>query len=163
MVEKTSTEKILRILDAAVYKEQAAYDFYTEVSIMIVNPDGRKKFEHLAKDELRHRQVIEQRYKGLSGKALVFDPTKREHLKVGNLSEQTSALDAVALALDQEKLAMEMYKKGEETAEDSQSQKMFHQLMLDEEGHYQLLSAEYQMLSGGLYWFILDQPGIMEE
>jgi len=163
MEDIRASEEVLKILDTALYKEQAAYDFYTEVSIMILNPDGRKKFEQLAQDELRHRHAIELRYKKLAGKSLVFDPKRREILKVGDISEQTSALEAVSLALNEEKKAMEMYKRGEETAQDSDSKKMFNQLMLDEQGHYNLLSAEYQMLSGGLYWFILDQPGIMEE
>jgi hypothetical protein len=32
-----------------------------------------------------------------------------------------------------------------------------------EEGHRTWLEAEYQKLAGGLYWFDVATPGIMEE
>jgi rubrerythrin len=152
----------LEALGIAIYNEQAAYDFYRSLEGTIENESGKKKFKFLAEDEKRHRQLLEERYeKESNGRKFVFDPGRAKRVDV-NVDSQTSAIDAVDLAIEAEKAAFEFYKQAAGKTSDENGRRMFERLAEDEEGHYEILRAEREALLGGPYWFSADEQRIME-
>ena len=151
------------ILELAIYDEQAACDFYLNLSGQIKNPSGKKKFEFLAKDEKRHRDLLEGEYnKENGGKRFKFDAEKRKEIEV-KVDDQSSASDALDLAIQAERGAYKFYVGASEKIETQASKKMFLKLAEEEDKHYNLLAAERQALSNNFYWYDYDVPGVMEE
>ncbi|MGB2770022.1 MAG: ferritin family protein [Candidatus Zixiibacteriota bacterium] len=153
---------VLEALATAIYNEQSAFDFYTGLSEIIKNQSGKEKFKFLAADEKRHRELLEAHYKKLtSGKEFPFDPTKLKAFQV-EVRDNTTAAEALDIGIKAEKEAYEFYSKAAEEIEEPDAKKMFLMLAEQEDGHYNLLTAEKQALTGQFYWFDSDTPGMME-
>ncbi len=55
--ETTKPEEAIRI---AIEREKAAYDFYSRAAKVAKYPGTREMFDSLAKEELRHRRILEE-------------------------------------------------------------------------------------------------------
>lgn len=151
----------LDALALAIYNEQFAFDFYTNLSKTIKNESGKEKFKFLASDEKRHRQLLEDYYKKITRQAFPFDPQKVKKVQV-EVRDNTSASEALDIGIKAEKEAFEFYNKSAKTTSDPDAKKMFLMLAEQEDRHFNILMAEKQALIDQFYWFSLDTPGIME-
>jgi rubrerythrin len=152
----------LEALAIAIYNEQSAFDFYTQLAGTITNQSGKKKFEFLASDEKRHRDLLEAYYeKTTGGKVFPFDPAKVKAIKV-EVRDNTTAAEALDIGIRAEKEAYEFYSRSAEETHDPDAKKMFLMLAEQEDRHYNLLTAEKQALTGQFYWFDAATPGMME-
>jgi rubrerythrin len=152
----------LDALAIAIYNEQSAFDFYTNLADAIKNQSGKKKFEFLAADEKRHRELLETHYKKVTGgKEFRFDPAKVKTIEV-EVRNNTTASEALDIGIKAEKEAYEFYSKSAEGTQDPDAKKMFLMLAEQEDRHYNLLTAEKQALTGQFYWFDAATPGMME-
>ncbi|MGB8657765.1 MAG: ferritin family protein [Candidatus Zixiibacteriota bacterium] len=152
----------LEALSLAIYNEQFAFDFYTQLSQSIKNQSGKEKFKFLASDEKRHRQLLEDYYRKIArGQEFPFDPQKVRKIKV-DVRDNTTASEALDIGIKAEKEAYEFYKSSAETSKDPDAKKMFLMLAEQEDRHFNILMAEKQALIDQFYWFSLDTPGIME-
>jgi len=152
----------LEALSSAIYNEQSAFDFYTMLSDTIRNPSGKEKFKFLASDEKRHRELLENHYKKISGgKEFPFEPTKVKKIQV-EVRDNTTASGALDIGIKAEKEAYEFYSKSAEETKDPDAKKMFLMLAEQEDRHYNLLTAEKQAVIGQFYWFDMGTPGMME-
>jgi len=153
---------VLEALSMAIYNEQSAFDFYTRLSDTIKNQSGKGKFKFLASDEKRHRELLEDYYKKISGgKEFPFDPDKVKKIDV-DVRDNTAASEALDIGIKAEKEAYEFYSKSAEQTRDPDARKMFLMLAEQEDRHFNILMAEKQALIDQFYWFSLDTPGIME-
>ena len=58
MIDETTTpEEAIRI---AIEREKAAYEFYSKAAKIAKYPGTREMFDSLAKEELRHRRMLEE-------------------------------------------------------------------------------------------------------
>jgi rubrerythrin len=58
MIDETTTpEEAIRI---AIEREKAAHEFYSKAAKIAKYPGTREMFESLAKEELRHRRMLEE-------------------------------------------------------------------------------------------------------
>ncbi|MGA2955737.1 MAG: ferritin family protein [Thermodesulfobacteriota bacterium] len=58
MIDKTTTpEEAIRI---AIEREKAAHEFYSKAAKIAKYPGTKEMFESLAKEELRHRRMLEE-------------------------------------------------------------------------------------------------------
>ena len=152
----------LDALATAIYNEQSAFDFYTGLSEIIKNESGKKKFEFLASDEKRHRELLEAHYKrATDGKEFPFDAARVKTIKV-EVRDNTTAAEALDIGIKAEKEAYEFYSKSAEDTQDPEAKKMFLMLAEQEDRHFDLLTAEKQSLTGQFYWFDAGTPGMME-
>ncbi|UCB52822.1 MAG: ferritin family protein [Candidatus Zixiibacteriota bacterium] len=152
----------LEALGVAIYNEQSAFDFYTGLADVIKNQSGKKKFEFLASDEKRHRELLEAHYeKTTGGKEFPFDSAMVKTIKV-EVRDNTTAAEALDIGIKAEKEAYEFYSKSAEQTQDADAKKMFLMLAEQEDRHYNLLTAEKQALTGQFYWFDVGTPGMME-
>ena len=152
----------LEALSIAIYNEQAAYDFYNSLVNMIQNEGGKNKFKFFAEDEKHHRKLLEERYeKESDGKKFAFDSDRVKKVDV-TIDSQTSAIDAVDLAIETEKAASEFYKQVAGKTNDENGRRMFESLAEDEDRHYEILRAEREVLLGGPYWFSANEQRLVE-
>lgn len=160
--EITPEVSAVEALSVAIYNEQSAFDFYTRLSDVIKNQSGKEKFKFLAADEKRHRELLENHHKKVTGgKQFPFDPNRVKKIQV-DIRDNTTASEALDIGIKAEKEAYEFYSKSTAEAKDRQAKKMFLMLAEQEDRHYNILTAEKQALMGQFYWFSLDTPGIME-
>ena len=153
----------LQILEIGIYNETSARDFYVSMGQSIKNISGKEKFQLLADDEKRHREILEDWYKKESGgRDFRFDPSKVKKIKV-EVKDHTSAFAAIDLALEAERQAYLFYQEAGKRTKSEKGRQMFEKLAEEEDGHYQKLSAERTALSGGFYWFSLDQSAPLED
>ncbi len=58
MIDETTTpQEAIRV---ALEREKAAYEFYSKAAKIAKYPGTRQMFESLAKEELRHRRMLEE-------------------------------------------------------------------------------------------------------
>ncbi len=55
--ESTTPEEAIRV---AIEREKAAYEFYSKAAKIAKYPGTKEMFESLAKEELRHRRMLEE-------------------------------------------------------------------------------------------------------
>jgi rubrerythrin len=153
----------LEILESAIYDEQSACDFYLYLSGLIKNQSGKEKFRFLAEDEKRHRYILEKEYcEESKEKKFKFDSKKEKIMKI-KIDDQSSASDALDLAIRAERGAYKFYMEAFKKVQAQASKNMFLKLAEEEDRHYNLLAAERQALSNNFYWYEYDVPGVMEE
>ena len=148
-------------LSLAIYNEQSAFDFYTDLSQIIKNASGKEKFKFLASDEKRHREILEDYYKKINHQPFPFDSGKAKRITV-DVRDNTSASEALDIGIKAEKEAYIFYNNNAKSSSDPEAKKMFLMLADQEDRHFNLLLAERQALIDQFYWFSLDTPGIME-
>jgi rubrerythrin len=152
----------LEALSLAIYNEQSAFDFYTNLVNAIKNLSGKEKFKFLASDEKRHRELLEKYYTKVSGgEEFHFDPNRVKKIKV-EIRDDVTASEALDIGIKAEKEAYEFYRRNAEGSKDQEAKNMFLMLAGEEDKHYNVLMAEKQALIDQFYWFSLDTPGIME-
>ena len=153
----------LEILEMGIYNEVSARDFYLSMSKKMKDASGKKKFELLADDEKRHREILEDWYRKESGgKGFALNDKKVKRITI-EVKDQTSAFEAIDLVLEAERQAYLFYSEAAKRAKDEKARETFLKLAEEEDGHYQKLSAERNALAGGFYWFGLDQAAPLED
>lgn len=55
--ESTTPQEAIRV---AIEREKAAYEFYSKAAKIAKYPGTKEMFESLAKEELRHRRMLEE-------------------------------------------------------------------------------------------------------
>jgi rubrerythrin len=61
-------EAIFRIFKEAIEDEQRAHKFYMKAAASTPDPALKKTFEELARTELRHSEILEEKYQELKGR-----------------------------------------------------------------------------------------------
>lgn len=152
-------------LGRAIYAEIGASNFYARMSSRITNPEGSRRFGDLAGDERGHRDTLEGWYERIVGEAFEVDEDAVKASEIGDIAigEQAGALEALDIAIEAESKARAFYLEQAEKAQDAELRAMFEQLAEQEQGHYNLLSAERNAVVGGFYWFDMDSAGFLED
>jgi rubrerythrin len=158
----------LNSLLGAIQAEIEANTFYTSLARRVKHASAREKLLRLAHDELGHREALTGRFRKIAGKDPDLSlpgsgPRLLDVLQEHPLNEQSDVAAILNTAILTEKDASEFYRQQMIAAGDAEGKVLFQQLAEMEEGHRTWLEAEYQKLAGGLYWFDVATPGIMEE
>ena len=149
----------------AIYAEIGAMNFYSRMAAKIENDEGSGKFAQLSEDEKSHRDTLKGWYSRLFETEFVESEEKIKISEIGDIpiSGQAGAIEALDIAIEAESKANDFYLAEAEKAEDPELKKMFESLAQQEKGHYDLLSAEKNALTGGFYWFDMDSSGFLED
>ena len=155
-------------LSGAIYKEIGARDFYNRIAKRISNPEGRIKFEQLSADEEGHREKLSSWFLKLVGEEFVpsNEEIKNSEIKEFPIDESAGALKVLEIATQAEAEASRFYGEQAERAAEAGNEKLkslFLELAAEEQGHYNLLTAERNSLIGGFYWFDMDSTSFMED
>lgn len=125
------------ILHQAVEREAEAYTFYRDAATKVGESGLRTVFENLAKDELKHKVLLESflaapdRLHFEEGHDYGVSETVEEKM----LSAEMNFADAIALAMKKEEAAVVMYRAFAEASRDAEQQALFSELARMELGH----------------------------
>jgi rubrerythrin len=145
-----NSEEYRSILSKAIDREVESYTFYRTVSDKVKDANLKKLFAELAGDETKHREFLQ----GLLAK----DPTATKDYHVAEkvaapkLSPDLKPLDGLALAINKELEAMQMYTQLAKVNADPEQQKLFMELASMERGHKARLEDIYTNMAFPEVW-----------
>lgn len=139
-------KNINELLDFAIGEEQAAVDFYLQLSAQSKNPETKRIFTEFAEEEMRHKanltRIKEDGTLKLSD-AKVKDLKITEYLVDIKPSPTMGFQEALILAMKKEKAAFRMYTSLASKAEDEGVKQMLESLALEESRHKLRFELEY--------------------
>lgn len=152
-------------ISRAIYAEIGAMNFYSKMAREIENEDGSTRFAQLSDDEKGHRDTLKGWYSRLFETEFVEDEQEIKGAEISGLeiNKEAGAIEALDIAIEAESKANDFYLAEAKKAEEPELKKMFEGLAEQEKGHYDLLTAEKNALTGGFYWFDMDQSGFVED
>jgi rubrerythrin len=159
------SDTLKEAISRAIYAEIGAMNFYSRLAGKIENEEGSGRFEQLSVDERGHRDTLKGWFSRLFGAGFVEDEKviKSSEIADIDIGGKVGAIEALDIAIEAESKANDFYLAEAAKAEDPELKKMFESLAQQEKGHYDLLTAEKNALTGGFYWFDMDQSGFLED
>ena len=164
-------ENVKDAIKTAIQMEKDGYSFYKKAAAQTNSDMGKTIFEGLAADEQMHLDVFEKMFEetvsNAEWKDLVISSKKYAEIPVfpKDLKESegdnpnSSELDALRIAMDSEKEAIEYYTKIRENLNDSEVIKIIDEIIEQEKNHYSILEGEFNHINSTGYWFELDYLG----
>jgi len=162
MTMTSAPSKVLEIIEDAIYDEQSAHDYYLKMVEVIDEPSGKEQFRHLAQEEVRHREILEERWRALTGKRFRFEAAKLPHEHAPVPTTNANAVEVLSIAMEEEREAVAKYKELAESAPDEEAKRAYLELARDEHQHYEWFRAQRQAIQSGIHWFIETLPGTLE-
>lgn len=162
--EDTTCEGLAALKDA-LRTEKEGIRSYLDMAGITSDPTGKNMFAALARDEEDHAQILQEQITRLEEGLdwCTYDQRESEIQKlIPNLqavearkrsTEGMNELDALRVALDQEKTAIELYNREAQNLKDEKAREMYRRLAAMEEAHYDILQAQIDYIEGTGYWF----------
>jgi rubrerythrin len=158
-------------IQTAIQMEKDGYAFYTKAASQTSSDMGKTVFESIAKDELVHLDVFEKMFSETVGEeewnTLVNSSKKYANLnifpkdlkEIEGESSEVSDLDALRIAMDSEKDAIDYYNKILENLTDEKVKEIIYEIIEQEKNHYKILEGEFHHINSNGYWFEFDVIG----
>jgi rubrerythrin len=134
------------VITFAIRKEAEAYNLYTTYGQLSKNPGTKVMFEELAKEEQKHREILQ----GVEKKdASEYKLEKIPDMKISDfIDEQEFSPDmdyasALRLAIKREEYAFKLYNNMAGGADDPELKMLFSALAQEESKHKLRLESEY--------------------
>ena len=151
----------LEILGIAIKKEKDAAKFYQDLAGRIPNPIVKEKFSSLAKEERKHRAILNAEYKRITGGEKPVLPEKwKADRPEASISPDAPIEELLLFAIEREKDAQKLYRSGAKTAEGESGRVMFEYLVEFEKGHERALKAELAFYKKAPLFFEQYEEGI---
>ncbi len=160
-------EHIAQTLRKAIKGEQDGYHFYNLLSEKATNTEAKRKLENLRDDEIRHEKTLVEIFHKHIGPEIGELPPKginalAEVFRRGHLEERKSEMEFINLAIEAELAATKYYQEERDLVDDEEFRGIFDKLAEEEHGHFELLQAEREALTGNYFWFGYDDTSPME-
>lgn len=150
----------LKAIRVAIEAEKEAFQSYSKAAKRTKNPKGRDMFQQLSEFEMNHYQKLTGLLKSLQekGEWILYQgtslkkktiPLKMEKPK-GN--EQLTDMDALKIAIREEKKALAYYRSIAELTRDPRGKDMYKRLADEESLHEKLLNDQYYSLHNTGVW-----------
>jgi rubrerythrin len=131
----------------AIRAEMDAAAIYRDLHERVRNEALRQKLDFLAKEEDRHKAILERLFRDhFPGRKLVVPAASKRAKTAVVLTDATSVAALFKLAMQKEKEAEEYYKSAKAQAEDGQAKRIFDYLARVERSHYFMLKSEIDLL-----------------
>ncbi len=152
------------ILKTAMEFELSGARFYLETARKVRDISGKNILIRLAIDELDHHKLLslemEELQKGKKWKKVEvkesiiekINPKLPKRFKGEKGNYELAEIDALEMALEQEKKSMEYYKENAEKINDPNAKKLLKRLAEMEEAHYTLIQTEIDNIRGYGFW-----------
>jgi rubrerythrin len=147
-------------IKVAMEAEKNAYQSYSKAAKKTKNPKGRDMFQQLSEFEMNHYQKLKDLLKSLQekGEWILYGGTslkkKTIPLKVEKPKgqEQLTDMDALKIAVREEKKAQAYYRSMAELTKDPRGRDMYKRLAGEEALHEKLLNDQYYSLHNTGLW-----------
>ncbi len=155
----TKREEI-KAIQLAMEAEKNAYQAYSRAAKQTKNPKGRDMFQQLSEFEMNHYQKLKTLFKSLQekGEWILYEgfslKKKKIFLKAQKPKgqEQLSDMDALKMAIREEKKAQDYYRSMAELTQDPRGKGMYKRLADEEMLHEKLLNDQYYSLHNTGVW-----------
>jgi rubrerythrin len=150
----------VKAIEVAMHAEKEASQFYAKASKMTRDPRGRDMLEQLSEFETNHYNRLKELAKSLQekGEWLLYPGTSLKKKAIAIKAEkpkgqdQLSAMDALKLAIREEKKAKAYYRSMAELTKDPRGKDMYKRLAGEEELHEKLLNDQFYSLHNTGVW-----------
>ena len=150
----------LEAIKVAMEAEKDAYQAYLKAVKKTINPKGRDMFQQLSEFEMNHYQKLKDLLKSLqeNGEWILYGGTslKRKTLALKTPKpkgqEQLTDMDALKMAIREEKKSQAYYRSMAELTKDSLGKDMYKRLANEEALHERLLNDQYYSLHNTGFW-----------
>jgi len=150
----------VKAIKVAMEAEKEAYQNYSKIAKKTKNPKGRDMFQQLSEFEMNHYQKLKNLLKSLQekGEWILYEgttlkkktiPLKAEKPKG---QEQLTDMDALKIAIREEKKAQSYYRSMVELTRDSRGKDMYKRLANEEALHEKVLNDQYYSLHNTGIW-----------
>ncbi|OGQ04848.1 MAG: hypothetical protein A2026_08895 [Deltaproteobacteria bacterium RBG_19FT_COMBO_46_12] len=155
----TGREEI-KAVHLAMEAEKNAYQAYSKAAKQTKNPKGRDMFQQLSEFEMNHYQKLKNLSKSLQekGEWILYEGTSLKKKKIPLKAqkpkgqEQLSDMDALKIAIREEKKAQVYYRSMAELTKDPRGKDMYKRLADEEMLHEKLLNDQYYSLHNTGIW-----------
>jgi rubrerythrin len=154
--------RALEIIEEAIYHEQLIHAYYLKVAAAIEDPSERDRYRHLAQEELRHKEALENRWRALTGKRFRYEPSRIATDALPAPADGAGVAGALELAMEHELEAAANYGELAECATTDGYRRLYLELANDEQRHYEWLRDQRHALLGGARRFAENSPGARE-
>jgi rubrerythrin len=150
----------IKAIRVAMEAEKDAYQNYSKAAKKTKNPKGKDMFQQLSEFEMNHYQKLKELLKSLQekGEWILYSGTslkkKMIPLKVEKAKgqEQLTDMDALKMAIREEKKAQTYYRLMAELAKDPRGRDMYKRLADEEALHEKVLNDQYYSLHNTGVW-----------
>ncbi|MGZ3512363.1 MAG: ferritin family protein [Thermodesulfobacteriota bacterium] len=150
----------LKAIRVAIEAEKEAFQGYSKAAKRTKNPRGRDMFQQLSEFEMNHYQKLTGLLKSLQekGEWVLYGGTslkkKSIPLKMEKPKgpEQLTDMDALKIAIREEKKALAYYRSLAELTRDPRGKDMYKRLADEESLHEKLLNDQYYSLQNTGLW-----------
>lgn len=158
-------EQVKDLIKTAIQMEKDGYEFYTKAAAQTTSDMGSKLFSSIAQDEQVHLRTFQKMFEEEMAveeyKAVEKTATKYTELpvfpkdlqQVEGANPDTNETDALTIAMDAEKTAIDFYQGIKDGLTDEEAKKIVNMIIDQERNHYLLLSEELGHLNSTGYWF----------
>jgi rubrerythrin len=150
----------IKAAKAAMDAEMNAYQAYSKAAKKTKNPQGRDMFQQLSEFEMNHYQRLKELLKSLQekGEWILYSGAsfkkKSVSLKTDKMKgqDQLTDMDALKIAIREEKKAQGYYRSMAELARDPRGRDMYKRLADEEALHEKVLNDQYYSLHNTGIW-----------
>jgi len=163
---------VLKAIETAIQIEKDGLAFYTEAAKQTDDPNGKKMFQTLARDEAAHLKLFEEAHESLlkeghwlsPEQVAAISPKRLERPPIFPTGDEIKAVEiperelaALQRGIQAEKDSIAFYSQEMGKAHDPDGKAMYAYLVEQEEGHYTILQGEYDYLNRTGFWFDIQE------
>jgi rubrerythrin len=150
----------IKAVQVAMEAEKNAYQTYSKAAKKTKNPKGKDMFQKLSEFEMNHYQRLKDLLKSLQeeGEWILYGGTSFKKgaipLKADKVKgqEQLTDMDALRMAIREEKKAQAYYRSMAELTKDPRGRDMYKRLADEEALHEKILNDQYYSLHNTGVW-----------
>jgi rubrerythrin len=150
----------IKAIQVAIEAEKNAYQIYSKAAKKTRNPKGRDMFEQLSEFEMNHCQRLKTLLQSLQekGEWILYQGTTLKKktipfkMQKPKGQEQLTDMDALKIAVREEKKAHAYYRSMAELTKDPRGKDMYKRLADEEALHEKLLNDQYYSLHNTGVW-----------
>ena len=155
------SKELCGVLAVGVEKERKAHDLYAEAAEKTYHPLGKKMFERLAEEEMKHEQLLASwAAEGACPVRAGFPPVDKDFLArelakaKAKAAEKpsTNDLEAIELGQQMERKSIAFYEDCAAKAQDKASKGLFLRLKGEEDKHLAMLTDLYEFMANPNVW-----------
>jgi len=161
-VEEMS-KQVENAIKEAIRLEINGRNFFNHAAEMTHNELGKKMFQKLAKEEVKHIEVFSKLFtevlKEADWKKYVRDEElRRESPLIEKLKERMkgaegkSETQALSIGMELEENAIRFFQKASDDVDDPAASEIFRKISEEEKFHYDLLQAQHDSLTNSGFW-----------
>ena len=150
----------LKAIRVAMEAEKEAYQVYSKAAKQTKNPKGKDMFQQLSEFEMNHYQRLKELFQSLQekGEWILYSGTsfKKKSIPIKmekpKGQEQLTDMDALKMAVREEKKAQAYYRSMAELTKDPRGKDMYKHLSAEEALHEKVLNDQYYSLHNTGVW-----------